>query len=201
MPAFRCALKASFSLSLLFLSMTVPVLAQSIADAPKQSDKSGQKNGKISTNATSVLARPFDLGSADYRLFRKDSRQVTFKLVTSWIPGENHKGMLRYKLTASPTPSTGSSAETNDDATNSPEAVEHFMNMVHGCTISLNLYDKDGFILRKHDVPFGFGNDAQAHVIALWANDSFQMDAADYRVWISEKVGGSWGIGWDCASL
>lgn len=196
MPLSPCAVKA-FSVALLILSMTVAVSAQSNTDTKKQSDKPGQ-NAKISTASTAVLARPTDLGSYGARMFRKDSRQVTFRLVTSWIPGENHKGMLRYKLTAVPTPSTGSSAETDDDAMNAPEAVERFLNKVHGCIISLNLYDKDGFILRKHDIPFGFGIDAQAHVITLWANDSFQMDAEDYRLWISEKVGGSWGIGWDC---
>jgi len=188
----------ALSVALLFLSMTAGASAQSIAETKKQTDKSGQENGKISTTSTDVLARPTDWGSAAYRLFRNESRQVTFKLVTSWIPGENHKGMLRYKLTAFPTPSTGSSAETNDDGMKAIEAVENLMNRVHDCIISLDLYDKDGFILRKHDIPFGFGKDTRAHVVALWANDSFQMDADDYRLWISEKIGGSWGMGWDC---
>jgi hypothetical protein len=196
MPLRRSARRASFVALLILPTMTVAVSAQSIAKTKQQADKSGQEGGKISTTSTAALARPTDWGSGTFRLLRKDSRQVTFALVTSWIPGENHKGMLRYKLRAFPAPSIGSSAEHED--MNTPEAVENLMNRVHDCIISLELYDKDGFILRKHDIPFGFGVDAQEHLLALVANDSFQMDAEDYRKWIFEKGGGSWTIGWDC---
>jgi hypothetical protein len=157
--------------------------------------QSGQKNGKASVASTAVLAKPSDWGSSAFRLFRKDPRQVTFKLATSWIPGEGHKGMLRYKLTAFQPP-TESSA--NDDDSNTTEAVEKLMNRVQGCSIFLELYDNGGFILRKHEVPFGFGVNGKAHVVSLYANDSFQMDAEEYRQWISEKAGGSWSIAWDC---
>jgi len=87
MPPSRRAVKA-FSVTLLVLSMTVLASAQSIAETKGRDDKSSQKNGNASTTA---LATPADWGSAAYRLFRKDSRQVTFALETSWIPGENHK--------------------------------------------------------------------------------------------------------------
>ena len=180
MPPLHLATQAFYG-ALLILSMTVAASAQT--------------SGKTATPSTAALAKPTDAGPRAFRLF-KNSRQVTFKLVTSWIPGENRNGMLRYKLTVLPIPSTASGSENDADST--PEAVEALLNRVADCSINLLLFDKDGFILRQHNVPFNFRVDEQHNLVALNANDSFQMDAEDYRLWISEKAGGGWSITSTC---
>lgn len=155
-----------------------------------QSVKSGTH-----ASATNSLAKPVDWGFYNARLFHDDPRQITFHLATSWIPGENHKGMLRYQLSAGPAvPSDNNGAGFLD-----VESVETLMKRVHGCVITLNLYDKGGFILRKDAVAFSFGVDDQVRVRSLYANDACQMDAQDYRDLIGNSAGsGSWSVSWDC---
>jgi hypothetical protein len=117
-------------------------------------------------------------------MFEDDPRKIRFRLVTSWIPGEKHQGMFRYKM----------DAWKADEAT--AEAVEKLLQRVSRCTITLELYDKDGFVVRRHVVPFIKGvNPEQARLIGLHANDTFQMDAQEYRQFIES---GSWTILWDC---
>lgn len=86
---------------------------------------------------------------------------------------------------------------TEDKAANEPNpAVEKLLERVHGCVISLQLYDKDGFIVRRHVVPLSMGVDSEnARLNALIANDLFQMDSQEYSNLIAT---GSWGIGWAC---
>jgi len=132
------------------------------------------------------LAKPLDCGAYSSRLF-SDSKKVKFLLATSWIPGENRKGMMRYRMGASP-----DDTKVGDD----PEATERLLRRVQHCVIELNLFDANDFLLRKTVVPFGLGVDDQGRVIALHANSSVQMEAQEYR----EFVGGSWNVSWACAT-
>jgi len=149
----------------------------------------GQKQAKHSE----PLAKPMDWGTYSSRLF-KDSRKVRFSLATSWIPGENHKGMMRYKMGARPDDPTAS-----DDLTF--EATELLMRRTENCIITLNLFDSDNFLLRQAVVPFGLGVDDQGRVIALHANSSIQMDAQEYRKFAGTPPdGGSWNVSWACGT-
>lgn len=146
------------------------------------------KNGRGSASSTTSMARPVDWGLYNPGLFHDDPHQVAFHLKTSWIPGENHKGMLRYELIALPA-----------NGALDIESVEKLMKRAHRCVITLNFYDKGGFLLRKRDVAFSLGVDDQMRVRSLYANDSCQMDTQDYRDFVGNSAGsGSWNITWDC---
>jgi hypothetical protein len=124
-------------------------------------------------------------------MFKTVEKKVKFTLQTSWIPGENRKGMFRYKMTAFPEMSELDSAEE----------IETFMNRVHDYQITLHLYDVDGFLLRALSVPFLFGVDEKARVRGLLANTASQMDANEYRHFVGNgNKSGSWSITWDCGT-
>jgi len=154
--------------------------------------QSGVNDNASKTTAVS-LSKAVDMGTSEYRLFEDEGRKIKFRLVTSWIPGEKHQGMFRYKLDAwidIPKTDTGAAAYQAD------QAVEKLLNRVSRCTITLDLYDKGEFVLRRHRVPFIKGVDAEhARLTSLYANDAFQMDAQEYREFIGS---GSWTILWDC---
>ncbi len=149
-------------------------------------------NEKPPKAATTSLSKAADMGTSDQRMFEDEPQRIKFRLVTSWIPGEKHQGMIRYKMFAwVDKPKVGESAATEPD-----ESVEKLLKRVSRCAITLELYDKDEFVLRRHVVPFIRGVDPEhARLLALHANDSFQMDAQEYRQFIDS---GSWTILWDC---
>lgn len=145
------------------------------------------------TSAAS-LAKPVDWGVYSRRLF-SDAGKVKFTLVTSWIPGENHKGMMRYKMTAVPDDSDTPAADPNTEH----EARQKLMTRVSACAVTLNLYDPNEFLLRNTVVPFHLGVDEQVRVRSLNANSSLQMDAQEYREFVGTAMsGGSWNVSWDC---
>jgi hypothetical protein len=148
-------------------------------------------NEKNSSAATASLSKAVDMGTAEYRLFEDDARKVKFKLTTSWIPGEKHQGMLRYKLFAwVDVPKPDASAASEPD-----ESAEKLLKRVSRCTITLGLYGKDEFILRRHAVPFVRGIDAEhARLKSLFANDAFQMDSREYREFTNSGDGALRGI-------
>jgi hypothetical protein len=148
---------------------------------------------------TDSLAKPLDWGIFSARLF-SDSSKISFTLSTSWIPGENQKGMLRYKAVAFPETSDSENQGKNGGwGAAGSEAEEKLMKRVSGCLITLQLYDADGFILRKIPVAFSRGVDDQARVNSLTANDAVQMDAHSYRDFAgTSKRSGGWNVSWDC---
>jgi hypothetical protein len=146
-----------------------------------------------SASSISALAKPRDCGTYTVRMF-PDSRRISFGLITSWIPGENHKGMLRYRLTAFPERPSPTD-DPNDAAL--AETTENLMRQVfNSCTVIVDVNDSDDFLLRKISAPLGLGVDDQGHVRALNANDAVQMDAKDYRAFLA----GSWNIAWNCST-
>jgi hypothetical protein len=160
--------------------------------------QAAKKSGQ-SSQSTASLAKPIDWGYFTARLF-SDTKKVTFQLATSWIPGEKQKGMLRYKLYVFPDLSSQQKA-TAKDATDIEMAAqdEQLLKRVHGCVITLNLYDVDGFILRKVYVPLMQGVDDNAKLNSLSANESVQMDANEYRSLLgNSKASGNWNVSWAC---
>jgi hypothetical protein len=193
----------SSDLSLIIFAMRdfLPVIALlAVATVwPAQNGNLLQTTGKGPTLAGGSLAKPVDCGFFTARMF-SDSEKVSFALTTSWIPGEKHKGMLRYRLGVFPAHPDPPTKEGGDAAI--AESVEKLMNRVSRCSISANLYDADGFILRKVAVSLHLGFDDQARLHSLSANDSVQMDAQEYRSFIGTSEGrkGSWGVEWTCGS-
>jgi len=63
-----------------------------------------------------------------------------------------------------------------------------------------DLYDTDGFSLRRVYVLFQRVVDDQARVIGLSANSSEQMDADEYKKFVGTSVfvTGSWEMAWSC---
>ena len=169
--------------------------------------QSSQPGRTLGANKTS-LAKSVDWGVFAARLF-SDSNKVGFRLATSWVPGENHKGMLRYKLLAFSVPPDEQSnkdadcserAEQHLPCRNEKAEIENLMKRVHACDITLNLYDTQGFVLRKILISFNLGVDDQAIVNSLTANDGVQMDSHEYLDFVGDsKTGGSWSVSWACS--
>jgi len=98
--------------------------------------------------------------------------------------------MMRYRMHALP--------EKVDppDTANTPESIDHLMKRANNCTITLNLYDEDAFIVREIPVPFHLGVDDEQTIIGLNANSSVQMDMQEYRKLITTSP--SWSVSWTC---
>ncbi len=140
-----------------------------------------------------LLAKPVEWTPISRRMFSDSEKAVAFSLVTSWIPGENHVGVFRYKIKVVPVELTGAQKALE---MNIPEAIEKLLRRVSASGVELELNDADGFILRRVPVSFDFGV-YEGHVQSLLANSSSQMDANEYRTLIgSSGKSGQWDIGW-----
>jgi hypothetical protein len=146
---------------------------------------------RAATSPDAALARPSYWGTNSPVLFANDADpKVNFRLQTSWIPGERHRGMFRYKLWVSP--STSAVDRVKNLQAYSPEAIAVRLKRISACNIYLQLYDKDDFALRQIMVPFDYYGDDNAQIIALTANTWVEMDAPDYRKF------SAWTISWSC---
>jgi hypothetical protein len=157
-----------------------------------QPQSGGNANRSTQQNQNVALAKPVDWGTAPpARIFKDTEMKVNISLKTSWIPGEDHKGMFRYRMIAI----------TDTPAIYSDQEIETLMNRVHSCSVFLVLQDVDGFQLRELMVPFGYGVDKDARLKSLYANTASQMDADEYRQFVgNSKQSGSWSISWDCGT-
>ena len=146
------------------------------------------------------LEKPIDWGEESVRLFTDSNVLMTFKLATSWIPGQDHKGMFRYRISVSPKMPTTVAERMKDSELNSPEEIEKIVLRVNECSLFLDLNDTDGFSLRSVYVPLQRVVDDQARVNGLTANSSEQMDADEYRKFAGTTtfVTGSWQVKWSC---
>jgi len=162
----------------LILLVAVPMLSS-------QSKSNPSSNSKGSVQSLASLSKPMSWSAVTIRMFDDDLEKMTFTLVTSWIPGDDRKGMLRYTMNARP--------EYHSSAI---EVYEQLIKRVARCVVQLKLLDEDGFILRSHEVPFAIALDDQYRVHGLRANDFMQMDANEYRPLFEGK--GSWDISWRC---
>ena len=171
------------------MTISVRVLVAVILVASNLSQS--QTRSKSTTLAN--LAKPVEWEAATVTLFKDPPIPLKFTLTTSWIPGENHKGMMRYKMWVLPDDSnllrTASGRST----------VETLMKRAHECAIGLDLFDSGGFVLRRNIIPFVLGVDEGAQVHNLTANSSVQMDAEEYRELVGiTKTAGSWSVSWGC---
>jgi hypothetical protein len=183
---------ASIAFCLIFLPIaSLPCLAQN------------PTGGKATRQPTQNerLAKPIEWGEESVRLFTDSNVPMTFKLATSWIPGKDHKGMFRYRISVNPKVPATVAERMKDSELNSPEDIEKFVQRVQGCALFLDLFDTDGFSLRSVYMVFQRVADDQARVIGLTANSSEQMDADEYIKFTGTSifVTGSWQVKWSCS--
>jgi hypothetical protein len=146
-----------------------------------------------------LLAKPMDWHEHRARMFENSQVTMIFTLTTSWIPGPDHKGMFRYKMSAAPEVPATLNERAKYPELSGHEGVEQFIRRVNQCLISLVLYDPDGFILRKVPIEFSYGADENAHIVALTANDAVQMDVEEYNKFVWDPKGsGTYTIDWSC---
>jgi hypothetical protein len=105
---------------------------------------------------------------------------IPFAMSTSWIPGENHKGFFRYRVTTLDFGLQGDELST-------------YIGKLHDCRFFLQLDDFQGFKLRSFEVLFSTTQDASGQLHSMIANDMAQMDLSEYKTLIN---GGDWTISW-----
>jgi hypothetical protein len=151
-----------------------------------------QTSAKTKQVPNDSLSRALDFGVMDFRPADTISIKVRLHLVASWIPGEKRQGLLRYKLTAVVPSAILTNPLEIPTATTADAAI---LDYTSRCTISLELHDKDDFIVRTHIVKFKkILDEDNARTNSLLANDALQMSAEEYRQFLN----GSWNISWTC---
>lgn len=141
------------------------------------------------------------LGTRQIRALADDPRRESFSLITSWIPGFEHKGYFRYQLlvtvidTQLATQPLYSSTPPRQ-GWGIPETVER----LQACSFLLDIYDEGGFILQKIPLSFIRIVDASSVTDGLNANDSSQMDLNNYQSFLKANYNSSWDIAWYCPS-
>jgi hypothetical protein len=155
---------------LVFLTLCAPFIGPAAGQTTKAKPRSDLSEG-------------ISEGFQQLKVLDDDPHTATFRLSTSWIPGEGHKGYIRFRLFV-----TG-------DGVNLKEAPA-FIERIHACDYTLELDDKGGFVLRRIPLTFVKGVAASGDVTSMLANDIYQMDLAEYKSFIA---GSSWGIPWSCS--
>jgi hypothetical protein len=132
-------------------------------------------------------------------LFKDSNKKIAFSLATSWIPGDNHQGLFRYKIKGLQVELT---PEQRALEMNVAEANEKFLIRAHACSMELELYDSDEFILRKVPMPSFNYLSSDGKIVGLNLNEAVQMDASEYRRLVgTPSQSGSWNLGWSCGEI
>ncbi len=147
----------------------------------------------VDTPIEELLSTPQDWRSFSAHIVPNSKVSMTFRLKTSWIPGPDHKGMLRYQLTGAPDiyATLKNPSEYPEVAT--PERIESFIKRAGNHQIQMTFYDEDEFVTRKIPIDFMFAVGEDGHITSLIANDSMEMEKEEYKKLL---LGGSWQIIW-----
>ena len=163
------------------------------------SNASQSQTSRRTDASNQALASPQEWGSITLRLFKDSDKKITFSFATSWIPGDTHQGLFRYRIKGIPVELT---TDQRALEMNIPEAIERLVIRAHECSFELQLYDSDGFILRKVPIPALNYISADGRIVALSANEAVQMDASEYHRLIGTPgSSGSWDLGWGCGEI
>jgi hypothetical protein len=170
----------------LLLGLTVAAAGQNPSKAQRgvASEISKQSSEKL-------LSEPMDWQDFSVRMLPDSQVSMSYNLVTSWIPGPDHKGMLRYKLRAAPDIYMGQAEPKKYPEVATPVQVDAFIRRIKKFQINLVFYDENGFIVRKIPIDFSFGVNEDDNVASLVANEAVQMDMDEYKNLIAQ---GSWQI-------
>lgn len=121
-------------------------------------------------------------GTREFVPLLANPRKVILKLKTSWIPGDQKTGILRYVI------QTDLSAPSGDAFIDSV-----FLNRISMCSLSIDLVDRQGFKLAKIPVTSVHLVDENQNTTALSDSDFIAMSRETY-----ESIGGAWSPTWDC---
>jgi hypothetical protein len=139
------------------------------------------------------LSSPMDWHPTSRRLFTDDPRAFLASLATSWIPGENRRGYLRFKVEISI-----AELEANKDVAQTQLlSTSAFLHRARSCEFFLRFLDPDGFLLRTVSLTINNSLNDDLSIASLTANDSVQMDASEYRTLIGPPSG-SWELATRC---
>lgn len=137
-------------------------------------------------NEERELVRSSFRGAVVTPLFAGDKREATFFLHTSWIPGSDKSGSMRYKAEAAPSNDAG------------PEANALFLIKASHCKLAYELIDAQGFKLRTIPLEFLLVNDDKHQVESIEANGTIPMSKDEY---ISIAKESSFSTTWHCPYL
>ncbi len=140
----------------------------------------GQQRGSASGSPGS-LSKGTNMGKLTIRPMVDDTHAATFSLWTSWLPGENHKGVFRYRVVVA-----------GEDLAPSEEA--SYIKQLNTCQFTLTPYDTDSFKIRDVPLKFDFGVTQDGTVYQLQTNELAQMDLTEYRSFLA---GHRWIVSWD----
>jgi len=177
-------LRSAWALGCMFVVFSTPAVLTAQQTPRARRESQAEENER--------LEKPVEWPALERRLFKDSHDLMVFKMATSWIPGEDHDGRFRYKLTATP---------LLKDEYASPQKQIGIMSkrLQQTCTVSIVLLDKDGFELRRVAPDLSLALNDDMDVVGLTANESEQMDASEYKSFVgSEGQSGSWNIAWNC---
>jgi hypothetical protein len=164
-----------------------------LAQVPNNSARPSAKIVSPNISWEKFLAAPSEWRSYSARIVANSQVSITFRMTTSWIPGPDHKGTLRYKLTAAPDLFTTLKSPSLYPEVANQEKIESFVKRLGDYRMSIVFYDKDGFVDRKIPIDFAYGVDDSGSVSSLLANDAVEMGMDDYKGLLTQ---GSWIISW-----
>lgn len=127
-------------------------------------------------------------------MFPDENRVAVASLATSWIPGRDGKGTLRYRVAIN--------AKDSDTIVAAyDEEVETFLNRIDKCIVRLRLLDTGGFLLKDQILDFVRGQNDRMRLRSLISNDALPMSLEEYKMLVGNAHGksGSWELGWACS--
>ena len=128
-------------------------------------------------------AKTWPVGS--WRIYPLPMPLFITKLTTSWIPGENRMGMMRYRITMRLV------ADPREFEAYTSTTLERVDSQ---CSITLRMVDADSFIVRKTPITWDHGVNDAGSTTSLVANSYVQMDASEYR----SVLKGGYLLSWAC---
>jgi len=118
-------------------------------------------------------------GYQEFAPLPANPRNVWFSMRTSWIPGDQKPGVLRYIVTLSMSRPT------------TTEADSAFLSRIASCTYSVDLVDKQGFKLTTIPITFTRTIDSDGNVTGLTDSDLMPMSLETYEL-VSDSISPTW---------
>jgi hypothetical protein len=152
-----------------------------------------QQKLRPSVSQNEILAKPMIWDNFHWHPIKDLNGSLVFTFVTSWIPGEDHAGRFRYKITV--TPGIG------DNVASVESAKARLLKRAEECQLFIVVSDTGGFKLREFPLLLGEGLKSDQVPVSLYENNAVQMDASEYRSLVGDRSdSGIWSISWRCPS-
>jgi hypothetical protein len=129
--------------------------------------------------ATPDYSAPHFRDTQEFAPLAANPRQVTLMTKTSWIPGDQKSGVLRYQVTLVVSKATTDLADS------------FLLKRLASCSFSIDLLDKHGFKLTTIPLKVAQIVDANGNVNELKDNDLMPMSRESYEM-MSDSVSPTW---------